>query len=49
MFFRLVKEYADRQGVTEPLKADKPLKWAQKMNNICSAVAEIVNTELIYA
>ena len=49
MFFRLVKEYADRQGVTEPLKADKPLKWAQKMNNICSAAAEIVNTELIYA
>lgn len=49
MFFRLVKEYADRQGVTEQLKADKPLEWVQKMNNICNAVEEVVNTELIYA
>lgn len=49
MFFRLVKEYADRQGVTEQLKADKPLEWVQKMNNICNAVEKVVNTELIYA
>lgn len=49
MFFRLVKEYADRQGVTEQLKADKPLEWVQKMNNIRSAVEEVINTELIYA
>lgn len=49
MFFRLVKEYADRQGVTEQLKADKPLEWVQKMNNIRSAVGEVINMELIYA
>ena len=49
MFFRLVKEYADRQGVTEQLKADKPLEWVQRMNNIRNAVGEIVNAELIYA
>ena len=48
MFFRLVKEYADRQGVTEQLKAGKPLEWVQKMNNIRNAVEEVVNTELIY-
>ena len=49
MFFRLVKEYADRQGVTEQLKADKPLEWVQKMNNIRNAVGEVINMELIYA
>ena len=49
MFFRLIKEYADRQGVTEQLKADKPLEWVQKMNNIRNAVEEVINTELIYA
>ena len=48
MFFRLVKEYADRQGVTEQLKADTPLEWVQRMNNIRSAVEEVINAELIY-
>lgn len=47
MFSRLVKEYADRQGVTEQLKTDKPLEWVQKMNNIRNAVREIVNNDLI--
>lgn len=49
MLFRLIEEYADRQGVTEQLKADKPLEWVQKMNNIRNAVEEVINTELIYA
>ena len=48
LFFRLVKEYADRQGVTERLKADNPLEWVRRMNNIRSAVEEVVNAELIY-
>ena len=48
-FFRLVKEYAERQGVTEQLKADNLLEWVQKMNNIRNAVEEVINTELIYA
>lgn len=48
MFFRLVKEYADRQGVTEQLKADTPLEWVQRINNIRSAVEEVINAELIY-
>ncbi len=30
MFFRLVKEYADRQGMTEQLKAENQLLWVQK-------------------
>lgn len=49
LFFRLVKEYADRQGVTERLKEDNPLEWVQRMNNIRSAVEEVINTELIFA
>ena len=49
MFSRLVKEYADRQGVTEQLKAAKPLEWVQNMNNIRNAVEEVIDTELIYA
>lgn len=49
LFFRLVKEYADRQGVTERLKADNPLEWVRRMNNIRSAVEGIINTELIFA
>ena len=49
MFSRLVKEYADRQGVTEQLKAAKTLEWVQNMNNIRNAVEEVIDTELIYS
>ena len=48
IFFRLVKEYADRQGVTERLKAENQLLWVQKMNNIRACVREIVNSEVIF-
>ena len=48
MFFRLVKEYADRQGVTEQLKEENQILWIQKMNNIRACVREIVNSEMIY-
>ena len=48
MFFRLVKQYADRQGVTEQLKAENQLLWVQKMNNIRACVREIVENEVIY-
>lgn len=48
MFFRLVKEYADRQGVTEQLKEENPLEWIRKMNNIHICVREVVNNEIIY-
>lgn len=48
MFFRLVKEYADKQGVTEQLKAKNPNEWTGRMNNIQACVREVVGTELIY-
>ena len=48
MISRLVKQMAEREGVTEQLKADKQLEWVQKMNNIRSRAMEIVITDLIY-
>lgn len=48
MFSRLVKEYADRQGVTEQLKAENQLEWVGRMNNIQACVREIVDKEMIY-
>ena len=47
MFSRLVKEYADRQGVTEQLKEEKQLVWIQKMNNIRACVREVVESNVI--
>ena len=49
MFSRLVKEYADRQGVAERLKAENQLLWVQKMNNIRACVREVVEREIIYS
>ncbi len=48
MYLRLIAEMADRQGVTEQLKAELPMEWIGKMENIQSCAREIVN-ELIYA
>ena len=48
LFSRLIKEYADRQGVTEQLKAENQILWVQKMNNIRACVREIVENEVIY-
>ena len=48
MFSRLVKQMAEREGVTEQLKERNQLEWVQKMDNIRNRAVEIVNTELIY-
>ena len=49
MFYRLVKEMAVFEGVTEQLKADDQMLWVAQMNNIHNRAMEIVNTEIIYA
>ena len=49
LFLRLVKEYAEREGVTEQLKAENPTEWVQKMNNIRNRAAETVCADLIFA
>ena len=48
MFFRLVKQLAKNEGLTEQLKADNQMLWVKRMNNIRNRATEIVNTELIY-
>lgn len=48
MFSRLVKQMAERQAITERLKAENQMMWVQKMNNIQTCAKEIVNAELIY-
>ena len=49
MFSRLVKHMAEREGLTEQLKADNQMAWVGRMNNIRSRAMEIINEELIYS
>ena len=48
LFSRLVKEYAEKEGMTEQLKSTSQMKWVGKMNAIRNAATEIINRELIY-
>ena len=49
MFSRLVKELAEKDGITETLKAENQMLWVQRMNTLRETAAEIVNHDLIYA
>lgn len=48
MFLRLVKELAEKENVTENLKATDQMLWVQRMNNIRNRATEIVNADIIY-
>lgn len=48
LFSRLVKEYAEKEGITEQLKATDPIKWVQKMNNIRERVIETVYSDVVF-
>lgn len=48
LFLRLVKEYAEREGVTEQIKTMDSMAWVQKMNNIYNRATEVVNQDFIY-
>ncbi len=48
MFSRLVKQMAEREDVTEQLKADNQMEWVAWMNNIRSRATEIVNNNIVY-
>ena len=48
LFSRLVKELAEKEGVTEPLKSTDQMAWVRQMNNIRSRVTEIINAEIIF-
>lgn len=49
MFSLLVKQMAERDGVTEQLKAENQLKWVARMNNIRSQATESVNDAIIFS
>lgn len=46
-FNRLIKQMAEREGVTERLKADDQMEWVAWMNSIRNRATEIVNADLI--
>ena len=48
LFSRLVKEHAEKEGITEHLKATDQMKWVQKMNNIQERVIETVCSDVVY-
>ncbi len=49
LFDRLMKQRAEREGITETLKADNQMEWVRRMNALRSAVTETVNAEVIFA
>ena len=49
MLSRLVKQMAEREGVTEKLKADNQMEWVGRMNNIRNRATEVVNTDIVFA
>ena len=48
LFLRLAKELAEKENVTEELKAADQMLWVKKMNNIRSVATEIIFEEIIY-
>ena len=48
MFLRLVNELAEKENVTEALKAENAMEWIRRMNNIRNRAMEVVNAEVIY-
>ena len=49
MFSQLVSQMAEREGVTEKLKAENQMEWVGRMNNIRNRAIEVVNTEIVFA
>ena len=48
MFSQLVKQIAEREDVTEQLKADNQIEWVARMNNIRNRATEIIDNDIIY-
>lgn len=44
----LMKQLAEKEGITERLKAENQMEWVGRMNNIKACAEEIVHKELIY-
>lgn len=48
MFSQLVKQMAEREGVTEQFKANNQMEWVCRMNNIRNRATEIINTVVLF-
>ena len=48
-FDLLVAQMAEKEGVTERLKADDQMLWVSRMNNIRARAEEIVLNDMIYS
>ena len=48
MFFRIVEELAEKEGITETLKAENQMLWVQRVNAVRETATEIVNNDLSY-
>ena len=44
----LMKQVAEKENVTEELKANNQMEWVKMMNNIKNSVEEIILKELIF-
>ena len=49
MFFRLVKQMAEREGVTEQLKVQNQIEWVSRINNIRNRAIEVANMDIVFA
>ena len=49
MFDQLIKQLAEKEGITEQLKATDQMAWVQRMSNIRNRAEEIVSAEVIFA
>ena len=47
-FELLMKQFAEKENITEELKANNPMEWVQKMNNIKNSVEEIILQRYIF-
>ena len=43
-----MKQFAEKENITEELKANNQMEWVQKMNNIKNSVEEIIFNQFIY-
>lgn len=48
MYDQLIKEFTEKQGITEQLKAENQMLWVQQMNNIANQVREIIFDEIVF-
>ena len=48
LFDRLMKQRAERERITETLKAGNQMEWVRRMNALRSAVTETVNAEVVF-